>query len=134
MGSRSYALSGRETTDFAACRGRFHLVKSNRRPSRLDDRVSFDSDGAISRATIRKASWKCDEGMGIARYIVHFEDASKDDHPRLGGKCAGLATLIAAGAAVPTGFAVTTDAYADMLAAHGLRRRNSETDRPGFAE
>ena len=56
----------------------------------------------------------------IARYIVHFEDASKDDHPRLGGKCAGLAALIAAGAAVPTGFAVTTHAYADMLAAHGL--------------
>jgi pyruvate,water dikinase len=56
----------------------------------------------------------------IARYIIHFEDASKDDHPRLGGKCAGLATLIAAGAAVPTGFAVTTHAYADMLAAHEL--------------
>ena len=56
----------------------------------------------------------------VARYIVHFEDASKDDHPRLGGKCAGLATLIAAGAAVPTGFAVTVQAYADMLATHGL--------------
>src|ERR1700731_1391803 len=56
----------------------------------------------------------------VARYIVHFEDASKDDHPRLGGKCAGLATLIAAGAAVPTGFAVTAQAYADMLATHGL--------------
>jgi pyruvate,water dikinase len=56
----------------------------------------------------------------IARFIVHFEDASKDDHPHLGGKCAGLATLIAAGAAVPPGFAVTTHAYAEMLAANDL--------------
>jgi pyruvate, water dikinase len=62
----------------------------------------------------------------IARYIVHFEDASKDDHPRLGGKCAGLATLIAAGAAVPTGFAVTTHAYADMLATHKLHGEIAE--------
>jgi pyruvate,water dikinase len=66
----------------------------------------------------------------IARYIVHFEDASKDDHPRLGGKCAGLATLIAAGATVPTGFAVTTHAYADMLAAHELHGEIADrTDR-----
>jgi pyruvate,water dikinase len=66
----------------------------------------------------------------IARYIVHFEDASKDDHPRLGGKCAGLATLIAAGATVPTGFAVTTHAYADMLAAHELHGEITDrTDR-----
>jgi pyruvate,water dikinase len=66
----------------------------------------------------------------IARYIVHFEDASKDDHPRLGGKCAGLATLIAAGAAVPTGFAVTTQAYADMLAVDGLHNEIAKrTDR-----
>jgi pyruvate, water dikinase len=66
----------------------------------------------------------------IARYIVHFEDASKDDHPRLGGKCAGLATLIAAGAAVPTGFAITTQAYADMLAVDGLHNEIAKrTDR-----
>jgi pyruvate,water dikinase len=77
---------------------------------------------------------------GIARYIVHFEDASKDDHARLGGKCAGLATLIAAGAAVPSGFAVTTRAYADMLAAHRLHdeiakciNRVSPGDVPGQA-
>jgi len=55
-----------------------------------------------------------------ARYIVHFEDASTDDHGRLGGKCAGLARLIAAGATVPSGFAVTTHAYADMLSVHRL--------------
>jgi pyruvate,water dikinase len=59
--------------------------------------------------------------VGTASYILHFEDAAKDDHPFLGGKCAGLTTLIAAGASVPPGFAVTTRAYVDMLAAHGLR-------------
>ena len=59
-------------------------------------------------------------GEDAARYIIHFEHASKDDHARMGGKCAGLATLIAAGAAVPAGFAVSTRAYADMLAAHDL--------------
>ena len=57
---------------------------------------------------------------GSARYIISFDQASKDDHPSLGGKCAGLAALIAAGAAVPPGFAVTTHAYADMLAAYDL--------------
>jgi pyruvate, water dikinase len=57
---------------------------------------------------------------GSARYVISFDQASKDDHPSLGGKCAGLAALIAAGAAVPPGFAVTTHAYADMLATHDL--------------
>jgi pyruvate, water dikinase len=61
------------------------------------------------------------ERVGLARYVVHFAEASASDHSRLGGKCAGLAALISAGAAVPTGFAVTTHAYADMLEAHGLR-------------
>jgi pyruvate, water dikinase len=58
---------------------------------------------------------------GTARYIIHFGDATKDDHSRLGGKCAGLATLIATGATVPSGFAVTTHAYGDMLAVYGLQ-------------
>src|SRR6266851_260903 len=59
-------------------------------------------------------------GNGSTRYVVRFDEASKDDHPFVGGKCAGLAALIAAGAAVPPGFAVTTRAYADMLAAYDL--------------
>jgi len=58
--------------------------------------------------------------VGSARYVVHFAEASPADHSRLGGKCAGLATLISAGAVVPTGFAVTTHAYTDMLEAHAL--------------
>jgi pyruvate, water dikinase len=66
-----------------------------------------------------------DEAAGVrdpARYVVHFEEASTEDHSVLGGKCAGLVRLIAAGATVPPGFAVTTHAYAEMLRAHGLRR------------
>src|ERR1700722_14396736 len=57
---------------------------------------------------------------GSARYVISFDQASKDDHPSLGGKCAGLAALIAAGAAVPPAFAVTTHAYGDMLGGHYL--------------
>jgi pyruvate, water dikinase len=67
-----------------------------------------------------EASREGSERVELARYIVHFAEASTTDHSRLGGKCAGLATLLSTGATVPAGFAVTTHAYADMLEAHGL--------------
>jgi pyruvate, water dikinase len=54
------------------------------------------------------------------RYVVSFAEAAHDDQAALGGKCAGLVALIRAGAAVPPGFAVTTHAYAAMVAAHDL--------------
>jgi pyruvate,water dikinase len=44
------------------------------------------------------------------RYIQFF-DGPAGDHDRLGGKCASLVTLTAAGMPVPPGFVVTTDAY-----------------------
>jgi len=47
-----------------------------------------------------------------ARFIVAFDRASEADSARMGGKCASLARMIAAGVNVPNGFAVTTDAYA----------------------
>lgn len=56
-------------------------------------------------------------------YVLAFEHASEADDPRLGGKCASLARLIRAGAPVPPGFAVTTDAYRSMLGHHGLYER-----------
>jgi pyruvate, water dikinase len=59
---------------------------------------------------------------GDPRYVVDFGDASQADFSLLGGKCAGLAALIAVGATVPPGFAVTTNAYDEMLAVHDLRR------------
>lgn len=54
-------------------------------------------------------------------YVIDFDAACVDDYPRLGGKGANLAALIAANAPVPPGFAVTIDAYAAMLDADGLR-------------
>ena len=53
-------------------------------------------------------------------YIRAFELASEADHVRMGGKCASLARMTAAGVAVPHGFAVLTDAYAEFLTAPGL--------------
>ena len=50
------------------------------------------------------------------QYVIPFEQASNDDVSLIGGKCAGLASLMAAGAAVPPGFAVTTRAYLETLA------------------
>jgi pyruvate, water dikinase len=57
-----------------------------------------------------------------ARYVIGFEQASNDDVSLIGGKCAGLASLIANGATVPPGFAVTTRAYLETLAARNLER------------
>lgn len=57
------------------------------------------------------------------RYIVDFEGASEADSARLGGKCAGIARMIAAGVNVPGGFAITTDAYAAHLEMAGLDHR-----------
>ena len=54
------------------------------------------------------------------RFIIPFERACEVDHPRIGGKCASLARMIAAGLRVPDGFAVATDAYALHLRAPGV--------------
>jgi pyruvate,water dikinase len=45
------------------------------------------------------------------RFIISLACAREADYPRIGGKCASLARMIAAGIRVPEGFAVTTDAY-----------------------
>jgi pyruvate, water dikinase len=56
------------------------------------------------------------------RFILPFETAQAADHPRMGGKCASLARMIAMGVPVPRGFAVATDAYAAHLASDGLEQ------------
>ncbi|MCX5496070.1 phosphoenolpyruvate synthase [Kaistia dalseonensis] len=53
-------------------------------------------------------------------YIIPFDGAVAADFDRMGGKGASLARMTAAGVAVPAGFSVATDAYADMLRADGL--------------
>jgi pyruvate, water dikinase len=54
------------------------------------------------------------------QYILPFDRISHTDFARVGGKCASLGEMTQAGVAVPTGFAVTTDAYQAMLDQHDL--------------
>lgn len=54
-------------------------------------------------------------------YILDFQQIGRDDHARVGGKCASLGEMTQAGVAVPPGFAVTTEAYQAMLDHHGLK-------------
>lgn len=54
-------------------------------------------------------------------YILPFDQIGQAQFARVGGKCASLGEMTQAGVAVPTGFAITTDAFAAMLSAHGFR-------------
>ena len=54
-------------------------------------------------------------------FTLPFSQISAADHARVGGKCASLGEMTQAGVAVPTGYAVTTDAYVAMLDDTGLR-------------
>jgi len=54
-------------------------------------------------------------------HILPFDQITEADFARVGGKCASLGDMTAAGVAVPPGFAVTTDAYLAMLDETGLR-------------
>jgi pyruvate,water dikinase len=56
------------------------------------------------------------------RFTLRFDRATATDYGRIGGKCASLARMIAAGVTVPGGFAVVTDGYAAHLNAPGLRQ------------
>jgi hypothetical protein len=49
-------------------------------------------------------------------YILPLADAGLADISRVGGKAVGIGKLIAAGARVPAGFCIQTDALADLLA------------------
>ncbi|WP_448624727.1 PEP/pyruvate-binding domain-containing protein [Geodermatophilus sp. URMC 64] len=46
------------------------------------------------------------------RPVLHFSEVGMDDVPRVGGKGASLGELLRAGIRVPTGYAVTTAAFA----------------------
>lgn len=54
------------------------------------------------------------------RYIQFFDDPQEPQHDRLGGKCASLVSLTAAGMPVPPGFALTTMLYDDFIATAGI--------------
>jgi pyruvate,water dikinase len=57
------------------------------------------------------------------RYTLWLDECDDGLVSTVGGKCAGLGELIKAGAPVPSGFAVTTDAHRAFLAQGGLDRR-----------
>ena len=55
-------------------------------------------------------------------FCLPFANITNADFDRVGGKCASLGEMTQAGVAVPPGFAVTTDAYKEMLDHHGLEK------------
>jgi pyruvate, water dikinase len=57
--------------------------------------------------------------MGFG-HTLYFDDYVVDHHPIVGGKCASLGAMTAAGLPVPVGFAVTTDAFTASLSAAGV--------------
>ncbi len=57
----------------------------------------------------------------MTAFTLSFNQIGTADHARVGGKCASLGEMTQAGVAVPTGYAVTTDAYLAMLDNTGLR-------------
>lgn len=61
------------------------------------------------------------------RPLIQFFDAGlPSDHELLGGKCASLVTMTAAGMPVPPGFAVTTATYDEFVDGSGLAAKISE--------
>ena len=59
----------------------------------------------------------------MVQYTFAFNQSDNVDPEQLGGKCASLVELTAAGVPVPPGFVVTGQAYAASLAVDGLNRR-----------
>lgn len=53
-------------------------------------------------------------------YCLAFDQIGSKEFMRVGGKCASLGDMTRAGVAVPPGFAVTTEAYREMLSHHAL--------------
>ena len=59
--------------------------------------------------------------MTSSPYTFAFDSAEKPEHDRLGGKCTSLAIMTSAGAPVPPGFAVTTNAFDAVMNQTTLR-------------
>lgn len=59
--------------------------------------------------------------MTTSLFTFAFDSAEKPEHDRLGGKCTSLAIMTSAGAPVPPGFAVTTDAFNAVMNQTTLR-------------
>jgi pyruvate,water dikinase len=57
----------------------------------------------------------------MPNYTIRFEDLRSSDRETVGGKCASLGELVAAGLPVPAGFAVTVQAFEDFRDVASLR-------------
>ena len=57
------------------------------------------------------------------KIILWFEELRKDDVPLVGGKCANLGEMMAAGIPVPPGFAVTATAYKRFITETGIAEK-----------
>jgi pyruvate, water dikinase len=75
---------------------------------------------AVGRSNV-SGSGSISDNSQTSPYVVWLSDARRAEHSRVGGKCAGLAALLAAGAPVPPGFAIATCAFARMLEIDGLQ-------------
>lgn len=53
-------------------------------------------------------------------YTIGFQDLRVTDRPQVGGKCASLGEMVSAGLPVPSGFAVTVDAFDQFRHEHDL--------------
>ena len=60
-------------------------------------------------------------------YTLNFDEIGQADFARVGGKCASLGEMTQAGVAVPSGFAVTTDAYQACWITTGCGPRSNAT-------
>lgn len=58
--------------------------------------------------------------------VQFFDEGLPSDHELLGGKCASLVTMTAAGMPVPPGFAVTTATYDEFVGGSGLAAQITE--------
>ena len=56
-------------------------------------------------------------------YIAPFPKLKKESIPLTGGKGANLGEMTAAGFPIPAGFVLTTQAYGDFVATHGLQEK-----------
>lgn len=66
------------------------------------------------------------DNIKMTAYTLPFNEIGQDQFALVGGKCASLGEMTQAGVNVPPGFAVTTTAFAEMLAAHDLRAEIDE--------
>lgn len=62
----------------------------------------------------------------MASFTFSFDSMDTPLHDKLGGKCTSLAIMTAAGAPVPPGFAITTDAFEAVMNQTTLRQHIAE--------